>query len=209
MSVTVVIPAYNEAKYICNVLKPLVNVKEITQIIVVNDASTDNTEEEALNCGVKVVSLQDNLGKGGALAKGLDYSVNETILFLDADLIGLTEKHINDLIRPVINENADMTVGIFANGRLATDMAQVVSPYLSGQRCIKKMWLDQINLSATGFGVETVLTNYANQNNLCVVNVNLPNMSHVMKEEKLGLVRGFVFRLKMYWEIVKNVHIGG
>ncbi|MDD2211437.1 MAG: glycosyltransferase family 2 protein [Clostridia bacterium] len=210
MSVTAIIPAYNEEKYISNVLQALQKVEEITQIIVVSDGSTDNTVQEALSCGVQVINLPENIGKGGALTIGLKYTLEDIVLFLDADLIGLTEEHIFNLIRPVMNGQAEMTVGIFEKGRLATDMAQAISPYLSGQRCIKKRWLEQIdNLAISGFGVEKVVTNYAQQKKLRTIYVHLPKMSHVMKEEKLGLVRGFLYRMKMYWEIAKNVRLGG
>ena len=157
-----------------------------------------------------VIELHKNGGKGAALAQGLQATREDVVLFLDADLIGLTERHVLDLIKPVLNNQADMTVGIFENGRPATDMAQVISPYLSGQRCLKKIWLEQIdNLADSGFGVEAVLNYYARRHKLGVLQVTLPRMSHVMKEEKLGLFRGIVFRMKMYWEIMKNIRIGG
>lgn len=210
MSVTAIIPAYNEEKYINNVLKALKEVEEITQIIVVSDGSTDNTVQKALSWDVQVIALTKNIGKGGALTVGLKYALEENILFLDADLIGLTKQHIEVLIRPVLEGQVEMTVGIFEHGRLATDMAQFISPYLSGQRCLKKKWLEQIdNLAISGFGVEIVLNHFAEQNKLPIKIVHLPNMSHVMKEEKLGLVRGFAYRMKMYWEIVKSVRMGG
>ncbi|MGI6144199.1 MAG: glycosyltransferase family 2 protein [Clostridia bacterium] len=210
MSVTAIIPAYNEEKYINNVLKALKEVEEITQIIVVSDGSTDNTVQKALSWDVQVIALTKNIGKGGALTVGLKYALEENILFLDADLIGLTKQHIEVLIRPVLEGQVEMTVGIFEHGRLATDMAQFISPYLSGQRCLKKKWLEQIdNLAISGFGVEIVLNHFAEQNKLPIKIVHLPNMSHVMKEEKLGLVRGFAYRMKMYWEIAKSVRMGG
>jgi len=210
MSVTAIIPAYNEEKYISNVLKVLKQVEEINQIIVVSDGSNDNTAQEALNWGVQVIALRENTGKGGALTIGLKYALEDIVLFLDADLIGLTKQHIQDLIKPVLVGQVEMTVGIFENGRLATDMAQLISPHLSGQRCLKKKWLVQINsLAVSGFGVETVLNNFAQQNKLPTVIVQLSNLSHVMKEEKFGLVRGFAYRMKMYWEIAKILRLGG
>ena len=70
--------------------------------------------------------------------------------------------------------------------------------------------MEQIdNLAISGFGVEIVLNHFAEQNKLPIKIVHLPNMSHVMKEEKLGLVRGFAYRMKMYWEIAKSVRMGG
>ena len=205
MCVTAIIPAYNEEKLIEKVLIPLKKVPEITQIIVVSDGSTDNTVQVALTQGVFVIELKDNCGKGGAIITGLRQAENDYVLFLDADLVGLTEEHVQKLIRPVLDDQVDMTVGVFENGRLATDMAQVISPFLSGQRCIKKDRLRQIpGLDGAGFGVEAILTNYANQHRWKVVYVQLPNMSHVMKEEKLGLLKGLARRMKMYWEIAKS-----
>jgi len=210
MGVTAIIPAYNEEKYVSNVLKVLKQVEQIKQIIVVSDGSIDDTVQEALSWNVQVVALRENVGKGGALTIGLKYALENIVLLLDADLIGLTKQHIQDLIKPVLAGQVEMTVGIFANGRLATDMAQFISPYLSGQRCLKKKWLLQINsLAVSGFGVETVLNQFAQQHKLPTVIVHLPNLSHVMKEEKLGLVRGFAYRMKMYWEIAKNLRLGG
>lgn len=210
MSITAIIPAYNEGKYIGGVLTVLVNISAITQIIVVSDGSTDGTVAEAALFGVEAIQLPENIGKGGAMAVGLKRARNGIILFLDADLIGLNQNHVLDLILPVLNNQADMTVGVFENGRLATDMAQHIAPFLSGQRCLRKEWLAQLNdLKDAGFAVETALTQYAYQHNLRVAQVNLAALSHVMKEEKLGLFKGFAYRMKMYWEIAKNARMGG
>lgn len=210
MSVTVIIPAYNEEKYLGGVLLPLKEVGEITQIVVVSDGSTDGTVNVALSTGVDVIDLKENLGKGGAMAQGLKSAQEEVILFLDADLIGLTPRHINDLIQPVLNDEADMSIGIFDGGRLVTDMAQVIAPFLSGQRCMKKKWLVQFeNMDNTGFGIEAALTAFAEEQGLRISEITLHNMSHVMKEEKHGLVRGFAYRMKMYWEVAKKVRMGG
>lgn len=205
MSVTTIIPAYNEGRYINRVLAPLKEVPIISQIIVVSDGSTDNTVGEALKWDVEVVDLPVNIGKGGAMAAGFKAAREEIILFLDADLIGLTAQHITDLVMPVLRNEADMSVGIFENGRLTTDMAQVITPFLSGQRCISKKCLSRFDdWEDAGFAVEAALTRFAQQNNLRVAHVNLSGMSHVMKEEKLGLVRGFAYRMKMYWEIARK-----
>jgi len=204
MNVTAVIPAYNEEQTIADVVKCVKSIDKIQKVIVVSDGSTDSTAEIARECGADVIELDENVGKGGAIRAGINECGTEIILFLDADLIGLTEKHVLDLIEPVIDNEADMTIGIFKNGRMVTDLAQKVTPYLSGQRAIKKSIIDKIpNIDITRYGVEVALTKYVDKFNVRVQEVDLPDMTHVTKEEKLGIIRGMHARLKMYWDIVK------
>lgn len=204
MNVTAIIPAYNEEQTIENVINCVKEVDKIQKIIVVSDGSTDRTAEIARECGVDVIALAENVGKGGAIKAGINECGTEIILFLDADLIGLTKKHVLDLIEPVLNNEADMTIGIFKKGRMVTDLAQKVTPYLSGQRAIKKSILDRIpNIDITRYGVEVALTKYISKTSLRVKEVELPDMTHVTKEEKLGIIKGVHARLKMYWDIVK------
>lgn len=209
MTVSVVIPAFNEEKYISGVLAPLQGIELIREIIVVSDGSTDNTVNEAIKWQATVIELAHNMGKGGAMLAGFRKAAANNILFLDADLIGLNSEHVLDLIMPVITQEADMTMGIFDQGRISTDIAQIIAPSLTGQRCIKKECLYEFNAwENAGFGVEMALTQYALQNELRIKNVYLPAMTHVMKEEKYGLVLGFAYRMKMYWEIMKKVRTG-
>ncbi|HNR03999.1 MAG TPA: glycosyltransferase family 2 protein [Bacillota bacterium] len=204
MNVTAVIPAYNEEQTIADVVKCVKSIDKIQKVIVVSDGSTDSTAEIARECGADVIELDENVGKGGAIRAGINECGTEIILFLDADLIGLTEKHVLDLIEPVIDNKADMTIGIFKKGRMVTDLAQKVTPYLSGQRAIKKSIIDKIpNIDITRYGVEVALTKYVDKFNVRVQEVDLPDMTHVTKEEKLGIIRGVHARLKMYWDIVK------
>ncbi|HYE83881.1 MAG TPA: glycosyltransferase family 2 protein [Clostridia bacterium] len=204
MSVTAIIPAYNEEQTIAGVVNCVKRVDKIKRIIVVSDGSTDRTAAIARECGADVVELAENVGKGGAIKAGVNACGTEMILFLDADLIGLTEKHVLDLIEPVISNKADMTIGIFRNGRMVTDLAQKVTPHLSGQRAIKKSVIDRIpNIDIMRYGVEVALTRYVEKISIRVQEVDLPDMTHVTKEEKLGLIKGVQARLKMYWDIVK------
>ncbi|MGF7057126.1 glycosyltransferase family 2 protein [Brassicibacter mesophilus] len=203
-SVTVVIPAYNEEKTIGDVISVVKKVDIINKIVVVSDGSVDNTVDVAKQYDVDVLELENNVGKGGALKKGVDKTNSEIILFLDADLVGLQPYHIKDLLLPVINSEADMTIGLFSKGRIATDLAQKVAPYLSGQRAIRRYIIeDTSNLDITRYGVEVALTKYVTQNNIRTKDIILDNLTHIMKEEKLGVVKGFTARLRMYWDIVK------
>lgn len=204
MDKTVIIPAYNEERTVANVLKVVKEVDVLDRIIVVSDGSTDNTAKIAESMGVDVIILEKNIGKGGALKAGLDSCTSDVVLFLDADLIGLSKEHVLQLLKPVIAGDADMTIGVFSSGRFATDLAQRIAPNLSGQRAIRKELLDKIpNMDITRYGVEVALTRYMKMLNYRVQPVVLKDMTHCMKEEKLGVIKGFIARLRMYWDILK------
>lgn len=209
MKTAVIIPAYNEERTIGAVIRAVQQVPFVEETIVVSDGSTDHTVAVAESLGTKVIALPENLGKGGAMMVGINSTDADIVLFLDADLIGLQPFHVVDLLLPVLEGRAEMTVGIFGHGRFATDLAQLVAPYLSGQRAVKRELMKQLsNLELTRFGVEVALTRFAKTAGISVVEVELRDMSHVMKEEKLGVIRGVLARLKMYWEIAKCVGKG-
>src|SRR5690554_5535245 len=144
MVVSAVIPAYNEEKYIGRVLDVLINIPELAEIIVVSDGSTDNTTTIVNSYPVTLIALEENKGKGGAMLVGAVAAKSEYILFLDADLVGLKKEHIKAMLE-CLKEKYDMIVGIFDSGRKTTDLAQIIAPFLSGQRIIKKDLLFQIN----------------------------------------------------------------
>lgn len=206
MSVTAIIPAYNEEKTIGNVLNVISKSSLINEIIVVSDGSWDNTVNIAKKYGVKVIDLKDNIGKGGAIKAGLKECCSDIVLLLDADLIGLKEDHIYDLVTPIIFENIDMTVGIFKNGRTITDIAQKIAPNLSGQRAIRKWILDELeDMDIVRYGIEVSLTIHVNKKSYKVKDIYLEDITHLTKEEKLGFVNGFSSRLKMYKDIIKVI----
>jgi polyisoprenyl-phosphate glycosyltransferase len=209
MEVTAIIPAFNEEKTIRDVLSVLKKSSLINNIIVVSDGSEDGTVNTALEIeGIEIVELLENRGKGGAVRAGLKCCVSEIILILDADLIGLKTSHVEDLLRPVLDEEAVMSVGLFEKGRVVTDLAQKMAPFLSGQRALKRELLENISdLDLSRFGLEVALHQYVEENDIPTAEVHLTDLSHVMKEEKLGFSKGLMARAKMYGEILKYITI--
>jgi glycosyltransferase involved in cell wall biosynthesis len=203
MSIAAIVPAYNEEKTIGKILEVLKEVEMLDEIIVVSDGSTDRTALVARNYCVRLIELPQNVGKGDAVLVGVNNTDADVILMVDADLVGLNKNHVSQLLKPVINEEADMTIGIFKKGRGSTDFAQKVAPFLSGQRAIKRTLFDKLKkYKVKDYGIETALTILTNRENLKVKEVFLIDLTHVMKEEKLGFMQGFCSRLKMYCEIV-------
>ncbi|KYH31714.1 PIG-L family deacetylase [Neomoorella mulderi] len=200
--VSAVIPAYNEAATVGKVIDTLKEVASIAEIIVVSDGSQDATASVARRHGARVIELATNGGKGAAMTVGARAAREDILLFLDADLEGLTAAHVEALVVPLLAGSADMTVGIFSRGRSLTDLAQVVAPHLSGQRAIRKELFLAVGAEKSRFEVEVLLTSEARARGWRVQKIPLANMTHIMKEEKRGLYRGIVARMGMYKDIL-------
>ena len=203
--VAVIIPAFNEEQRILNVLFAVRASKLMTEIIVVDDGSKDKTAEVARTVeGVKVIKLKVNRGKGGALAAGVAATKAGVIAFVDADLSGMQGQHIDDIIRPVLNGQCDMCVGIFRGGKAWSDMAQRITPYLSGQRALRRELFEAVPyMSDLRMGVEWALTNVAEKRRAKVTRVLNRGVSNCAKEQKMGLVNGLKARGIMYMEITE------
>ena len=108
--VSVIIPAFNEEEGIENVLAQLksLNLGEKSEIIVVDDGSTDQTFRMASINGVKVIRHEQNMGYGAALKTGIRHAKNEIIVITDADG-SYPIKNIPTIL--VDMEHADMVVG--------------------------------------------------------------------------------------------------
>jgi glycosyltransferase involved in cell wall biosynthesis len=110
--ITVIIPAYNEELAIGNVIQEIPKI--VSEIIVINNNSTDNTEKVALKNGATVLS-EKRKGYGLACLKGLEYiSFQKTkpdiIVFLDGDYSDYPEE-LEKLITPIINNKVDFVIG--------------------------------------------------------------------------------------------------
>ncbi|WP_258360114.1 glycosyltransferase family 2 protein [Moorella sulfitireducens] len=200
--ISAVIPAYNEAATVGKVVETLKKVNSIVEIIVVSDGSQDATAGIARRHGARVIELATNGGKGAAMTVGARAAREDILLFLDADLEGLTAAHVEALVAPLLEGSADMTVGIFSQGRSLTDLAQVVAPHLSGQRAIRKELFLAVGAENSRFEVEVLLTSEARARGWRVQKIPLANMTHIMKEEKRGLYRGVIARMGMYKDIL-------
>lgn len=106
-----VIPAWNEEKNIAQVVK---NVRPfVDEIIVVNDASKDETARLADEAGAYVISHPINRGQGAALQSGNDYALNlgaDIVVHFDGDNQFLAEE-IKDMITPILKDEADIVFG--------------------------------------------------------------------------------------------------
>jgi glycosyltransferase involved in cell wall biosynthesis len=169
--ITILIPAFNEEKAIASVVERLKKSHPDDEILVVDDASTDQTAKLAETAGARVIRHQFNLGYGGALKTGIRHAQNEILMFFDAD-----DQHDPADIHPIVEalENTDMAVGARPKGsgalyrrsgkwflhRVANYLVGHPIPDLnSGLRAIRRnLALQFLHLLPNGFSFSTTIT---------------------------------------------------
>jgi len=171
MEVSIIIPAYNEEEAIGKVITELLTLlghnRKSFEILVVNDGSTDKTEEVAKRYPCRVISHKTNRGKGAAIRTGIANVKGDKIVFIDADGTYPTESVLK-LIELLDRYDAVFTIRdkrniYFINrigNRIFNLLAKILchsycSDLLSGLYALRKDVVNQIELESDGFMIET------------------------------------------------------
>ena len=188
MVLSVIIPAYNEEATIKRILQRISEVKLIDalqkEIIVINDASTDRTEEKVTafiqeNTDIRILfkSHEINKGKGAALQEGIRLATGDFVIVQDADL-EYDPEEFNILLQPILGGHADVVYGSrFMGGKphrilffwhslgnkFLTFLSNALTNLnLTDMETCYKMWrrdvIQSINLKENRFGFEPEVT---------------------------------------------------
>jgi len=209
IKVSCIIPTYNEAARIANVLRVVENHPLIHEIIVVDDGSIDNTREIVSTFkNIRLIVHEKNKGKSAAIHRGVSSITGEFVLFLDADLVGLTVENINELISPITSGMADVSISYRGNSPRLWRL--VGFDYISGERVfhreILQSHLDKI-LELPKFGLEIFLNSLIIKNNSRIKIVEWPNVSSPFKYAKYGMWKGIKGDIGMMRDIFTTFSI--
>ncbi|MEI6098795.1 MAG: glycosyltransferase family 2 protein [Alphaproteobacteria bacterium] len=215
MTLTCLIPAYNEQDRITAVLQAVLDHPLIDEVLVIDDGSTDATSAVVRRSTARLITLSPNVGKTAALARGLAESSGDLILLVDADLVGLSPTHLTALITPVLSGHADISISLRDNAPTIWHLLGL--DYISGERVLQKSLLtphlDHLH-TLPKFGFEVYLNSLLIQHTARIAVVRWPGVISPLKSRKYGFWVGVKGDIKMLadlsraagtWGLVRQV----
>lgn len=205
IKVSAIIPAYNEAKNIVRVLAVLRQVSAIKETTVVSDGSTDDTVRLARDFGgVKSLEIRQNAGKTKAVSRGVNEAEHPTIMFIDADLINLNEKHVSDLVEKYC-EGFDMVIMYKGSQPWVFRKLLQSAPAVSGTRILDKKYFLEVPFRETDrFQFENRINNYFLENNLSIGISPAEEVHDTRKFVKYPFLKGLVLDIKGGWQVLAS-----
>ncbi len=141
MRIIVIIPAFNEARSIGQVIGDI-PTGLVEEVVVVNNASTDETEDNARAAGATVVR-EERKGYGWACLAGIAYAAQkepDVIVFLDGDYSDYPEE-LHQLVAPIQRDEADLVIGSRMRGNREAGAMLPQAVFGNWLACTLMRWL--------------------------------------------------------------------
>jgi glycosyltransferase involved in cell wall biosynthesis len=235
MSITAIIPAFNEEVSIGSVV--LTTKKHVDRIIVIDDGSIDKTAEIAQSAGAEVIKHARNMGKGDALKTGfLAVGQNGTGVIITIDADGQhNPDEIPKMVAPILAKEADMVIGSrYLNGnniplyrrfgqkildRITNINSGIhVTDTQSGFRSFSTNTISAFRFKSNGFSIESEMLSDAETAGLKVKEVDIgvrydvdcstENPIYHGLKVLINILQDMEFRRPLYYFTVPGIIIG-
>jgi len=198
-----VVPARDEEATVATVVAALAGCRFVREVIVVDDGSADATAARAAAAGAKVVRRHGDGGAGSkalAMECGVAASDADAILFADADLLGVTSSHFDDICRPYLGGRATMSLGLFDYGRW--NWLVLRFPPTTGERLVPRWVFDAVPAAKrTGYLIEIMLNEVVTEARMATCARVMNGVTHRTKRQKFGRREGLRRTWRMFWEL--------
>ena len=209
MKISCIIPAYNEALRISNVLDIVVGHPLIDEVIVINDASTDDTGWVLSKIqGISVIKHERNKGKTKAVLAGMREAKNNLLMLIDSDLIGLSSEDITRLAEPVLQGKKDVTISLRKNALTIYKILGI--DFVSGERLFHRNIISehlQDLESLPGFGLEVFINSIIIRKHLRLGIIKWNDVISPRKSVKAGTLRGIIGDAKMVYQVLSTISL--
>lgn len=221
VTLSVIVPVYNEVETVETVIDALLAIEEVTEILVVNDASSDGTKEildKLENPRVRVFHHETNKGKGAGIRTAQQHLSCDVVVIQDADL-EYSPQELPKLLRPIAEDKADIVYGSRYSGsellvdtfwhymgnKILTTFSNLLSNlHLTDmETCYKIMRTDifrKIDIECNCFGFEPELTAKLAKMNCRIYEVPISyNARRFDEGKKIGWrdgVKAFIYIVK-------------
>jgi len=207
-AVSVIIPVFNESDNIVNVLNSF--PKQIYEIIVSDDGSTDDTENILKNYNIKYIRSNKNKGKGHSIIRGTKNATGKYLVFIDGDNQH-NPQEVDNLLTLMKSENFDLVIGKrnFNQIPLLNRLANISTKYiiqlitgkrisdpLSGFRVIHHKSFRKLNLQERGYEFEIEMIFKSILNNMKIaevpISINYPKNKKGMRLSHCLILTKFI-----------------
>lgn len=228
MKISIIIPVYNEEKYILTVLQSVIEQKKLynLEIIVIDDNSDDNTKKILENNPQLydfIIFKDKNEGKGSAIINGLSKVTGDYVLIQDADL-EYSPTDYAKIFYPT-SKNADVVYGsrfvgsnpkriLYFSHRIANSIITLIVNCLTninftdvevGYKLIKTDLIKKIDLKENSFGIEIELTMKLAKLKIKFYEVGISYYGRTYAEgKKITLKDGFIAIYKIFYYKIFN-----
>ena len=182
----IIVPAYNEARFIGQFLDKLISSVAKSRVIVVDDGSIDKTKIIVQEKGITCLSHLVNLGKGAAIKTGCDYAFKKlhasSVIIMDGD----DQHEVGDL-----NKSISVVINLLFH--------RYIADIPSGFKAFTKSAYRQIRWNSAGYEVETEIAVRIAKSHLDVLEVPISTIYHG-KDYGFNLMDAFIILTKLpYW----------